>query len=269
MVDLAAEVVDIPSGLDEEEWQFYQKASNVISKETGNLMGDVGPSSDGKRKDKDTNGMNAEPEEIDARANATPAAKPRATFAPHLATPSTAASPSIASPLTEGITNILLNNLRDSSKSAVDTLVDTVETHSVPESDRLSLLQKIRILKSLSTPSDRRNLLVVRILAIAIFSLTTTDANAQSKLFLYEPELISQLAELVHPDREVSMAIQAASLYALEAISKSKSKTTEVASALNASVSHGILMSVLRRTIVDLQGDNRTLSETLEGNQRY
>ena len=100
-------------------------------------------------------------------------------------------------------------------------------------------------------------MLVVRLLAIAVFAHTTTETTAQSKLFLYEPELIPQLAELVHPVRAVPIEIQAAAFYALDAIAKFKSKLGEVASALNASVSHGILMYVMRRTVNDLAGENR------------
>jgi E3 ubiquitin-protein ligase HUWE1 len=137
-------------------------------------------------------------------------------------------------------------------------LVDLVEQYGVPEPDRLELLQKIRILKSLGDTTLRRQMLVIRLLAIAVFAHTATEASAQSKLFLYEPELIPQLAELVHPDRSVPIEIQAAAFYALDALAKFKTKLGEVASALNAGVSHGILMYVVRRTITDLEGDSPT-----------
>ena len=100
-------------------------------------------------------------------------------------------------------------------------------------------------------------MLVIRLLAIAVFAHTSSESAAQTKLFLYEPELIPQLAELVHPDRKVPIEIQAAAFYALDALAKFKTKLSEVASSLNASVSHGILMYVLRRTVSDLEGDNR------------
>ena len=193
--------------------------------------------------------------------SATPAPKPRTAFAAGalLATPipSTPTTAAVSSTPSEGLTTIQLGNVRTSDKSPVDVLVDAIEAHDIPESDRLSLLQKIRIAQSLHSTEQRRTMLVVRLLAIAIFAHTTTETTAQSKLFLYEPELIPQLAELVHPDRAVPIEIQAAAFYALDAIAKFKSKLGEVASALNASVSHGILMYVMRRTVNDLAGENR------------
>lgn len=71
------------------------------------------------------------------------------------------------------------------------------------------------------------------------------------------------MAELVHPDRNVPIEIQAAAFYALDALAKYKTKLGEVASALNAGVSHGILMYVFRRTVSDLEGDNRKSSSLL------
>lgn len=250
MVHLAGDVIEIPAGLDEVEWQFYKKAAPGSS---APALADA----EGKGKGRDVEAMHVEPEDsaVTAATISTPAPKPRANYTPgtHLSTPTV----QISSPPTEGLTSIALGNIRGSSKATVDILIDLVETHQIPETDRLALLQKIRIIQSLGSAAGRRTLLVVRILAIAIFTLTTTETNAQSKLFLYEPELVAQLSELVHPDRVVPMEVQAAALYALDAIAKSKIKTQEVASALNASVSHGILMYVMRRTLADLSTDNR------------
>lgn len=248
MVDLAGEVVEIPAGLDSVEWQFYKRAAAVGA----------------EKKDKGKESDQMEVEDDDApipSTSATPAPKPRAAFATGalLATPipSTPTTAAVSSTPSEGLTTVQLGNVRTSDKSPVDILVDAIEAHDIPESDRLDLLQKIRIAKCLHSTEERRTMLVVRLLAIAVFAHTTTETTAQSKLFLYEPELIPQLAELVHPDRSVPIAIQAAAFYALDAIAKFKSKLGEVASALNASVSHGILMYVMRRTVNDLAGENR------------
>lgn len=240
MVDLAAAELPIPAQLDQLEWQFYSKFSLPTPKRVA---------------------MDLETDSVDQGPISTPA-KPRATFAqgsllatPIPSTPVAAAAASSAP--TQGLTTVLLGNVRADPKSAVDILVDAIERHQIPESDRLQLLQKLRIAKSLDNTEARRSMLVLRLLAIAVFAHTATESTASSKLFLYEPELIPQLAELVHPDRAVPIEIQAAAFNALDAIAKFKSKLGEVASALNASVSHGILMYVVRRTVNDLAGDNR------------
>lgn len=266
MVDLAGDEIEIPSELDETEWQFYKKASAINASTEGGVSAEPAPEK--KDKGKEVDAMDVEedtkPEASTSTAAAasTPGPKPRATFAQGalLATPIPStphASSSSTAPLNEGLTTVQLGNVRTSTQPAVDILADAIETYGVPEPDRLDLLQKIRIAKALGSTPDRRTMLVVRLLAIAVFAHTSTESAAQSKLFLYEPELIPQLAELVHPDRNVPIEIQAAAFYALDALAKFKTKLSEVASALNASVSHGILMYVFRRTVTDLEGDNR------------
>lgn len=255
MVDLAGETIEIPAGLDEFEWQFYKKATVGGGKEVR-----------GEGKDKDrVDAMDVETGPSTSAVGmtptpSTPAPKPRATFATGslLATP----IPSTPSALTtstpaEGLTAVSLGNLRLTDRNAANILVDAIETYDIPVPERLNLLQKIRIAKSLGSAEERRQMLVLRLLALSIFALTSTESTVQQKLFLYEPELIPQLAELVHPDRDVPIAIQAAAFYALDALAKIKSKLSEVASSLNASVSHGILMYVMRRTVADLSSENR------------
>lgn len=261
MVDLAADEVDIPAGLDEVEWQFYKKATGPVgvTQTPAKSGGGAEPRPDKADKGKEVDAMDIEDEHPEPSATATPAPKPRATFAHGslLATPIPSTPSANPSPPSEGLTTVNLGNVRANPKSPVDILVDAIETYDVPEPDRFNLLQKIRIAKALGSTEERRTMLVVRILAIAVFAHTTYESSAQTQLFLYEPELISQLAELVHPDRTVPIEIQTAAFYALDALAKFKSKLSEVASALNASVSHGILMYVIRRTLSDLSGDNR------------
>lgn len=265
MVDLADDNIEVPPELDETEWQFYKKASS--SSESSGPKTSAGKNAATINKDSDVMEVEDYFHRADASTSAaasgsvsTPAPKPRAAFAP----PGSALdTPGLATPgphsqgtrLEEGLESVPLSGVRTSSISAVDLLVDLVEQYGVPEPDRLDLLQKIRILKSLGDTTLRRQTLVIRLLAIAVFAHTATEASAQSKLFLYEPELIPQLAELVHPDRSVPIEIQAAAFYALDALAKFKTKLGEVASALNAGVSHGILMYVVRRTVTDLEGD--------------
>ncbi|GAA5975362.1 hypothetical protein JCM5350_006450 [Sporobolomyces pararoseus] len=270
-VDIAQDkALEVPLELQEPEWQFYRK-STAGTGEAG------GASEDKKEKGKEVE-MEVEPSEQPAaptsNVQTTPAPPRRtASFAPNPQTPATPAvqastSTGSTSKLNEGLTNIHLPNLRTTEKSTVDLLLDLIETHQVPEPDRLDLLQKIRIGKALvsTNPSDRQALLVARLLALSVFAHAQRESVAQTKIFLYEPELITQLAELLHPDQTgISFEVQAAALYALEAFARYKGKTLEVASALNASVSHGVLMQLIRRTATDLeQEDSKTTPEFVD-----
>jgi E3 ubiquitin-protein ligase HUWE1 len=258
--------LEAPLEAQEPEWQFYRKA------EPGKGASEVKPHEQG---------MEVDPVEPAASAPqastsvSTPApVRHTASFAPHLHTPAREAPSTPAGPTTpatsaaaqgskpaEGLTTIHLPNLRTTQKSAVDILLDLAETHHIPDSDRLDLLQRIRIGQALSLPNAdaRRQLLVVRLLALAVFAHSQSEQAAQLKIFLYEPDLIAQIAELVHPERDVPVEVRSAALYALEAFSRRKSRTAEVASALNASVSHGVLMETVRKMAADLDTDERVL----------
>jgi E3 ubiquitin-protein ligase HUWE1 len=73
-----------------------------------------------------------------------------------------------------------------------------------------------------------------------------------SSLFLYEPDLIAHIAELLQLDRGVSMAVQTAAIAALDALARYRNKIQEVLTAINAGVNHGILMALVRKTIADV-----------------
>lgn len=87
-------------------------------------------------------------------------------------------------------------------------------------------------------------------------------------LFLYDPELVNHVAELVHPDRDIPSSVQVASLTALDALGRYRSKINEVLASLNAGVSHGTLLSLLRKTVSQLQEPDSRLSRSLYPNLR-
>ncbi|GAA6048825.1 hypothetical protein JCM3770_003640 [Rhodotorula araucariae] len=276
MVDLAQDKpLEVPLELLEPEWQFYRK----VDKATATASADA--------KDKDEMDVEhldpaAAPAAAPPAAFSTPAPVRRSSaYAAHPqtpgggtreppstpvqppATPGPASSATAGSKPQEGLTTVHLPNFRTATdKSVIDALLDLVATHNIPERDRLDLLQKLRITHALcsSSAAERQELLVVRLLALAVYSHAQPEQNAQLKVFLYEPELIPQLAELVHPERDVPIDVKSAALYALEAFARYKGKAAEVASALNASVSHGVLMETVRKTAADLDSDSPNTS---------
>ncbi|WAQ88615.1 hypothetical protein PtA15_10A34 [Puccinia triticina] len=86
--------------------------------------------------------------------------------------------------------------------------------------------------------SGRSAIRLVRLLAPAIYTHTTDETTAISKLFIYEPGLISQLT---------------AAFDALEGISRYRGKIAEAAGAVGVSVSHGTLMQVVRKMAKELE----------------
>ncbi|CAI2172902.1 16430_t:CDS:10, partial [Funneliformis geosporum] len=156
----------------------------------------------------------------------------------------------------EGVALITVNNIHQFGKTDMDILNNIVEEYNIPEEFHYALLNRIRIVTSITSIESRRKFLIIRILAIAIMAHVIPEHIAQSKLFLYEPDIVANLAEFVHPDRNIPIEIQTVAFYALDGISRYRSKLSEVLSAINAAANHGILLYVLRRVIADLDSKN-------------
>lgn len=76
-------------------------------------------------------------------------------------------------------------------------------------------------------------------------SLAREDA-VNHTLCLYEPDIVADVCELLHPSREVGDTVRAAALLALDGFSHHKSRLGEVLTSLNISANYGVLMTLLR-----------------------
>ncbi|KAI5889571.1 uncharacterized protein SCHCODRAFT_02751097 [Schizophyllum commune H4-8] len=150
------------------------------------------------------------------------------------------------------------------SKPAIEVLADAVETYSVPESEKLELLCRIRTAQCLAPghEEDRQKLVISRLLAIAIFAHTHPESQATSSIFLYEPDIITSIAELLQVDRGVSDRIQVAAISALDALARYRSKLSEVLAAVNAGINHGIIMSLVRAIVADIARPESTITNS-------
>ncbi|PFH51493.1 hypothetical protein AMATHDRAFT_58882 [Amanita thiersii Skay4041] len=147
------------------------------------------------------------------------------------------------------------------SKPMMQVLADTIETYSVPDSYKFELLYRIRAALVLTEgrTAEREKLMVARLLAIAIFGHTHSEAQASTSLFIYEPDLIVHLAELLQVEHNVSVWVQTGAILALDALARYRGKIQEVLTAVNAGVNHGILMALFRKTVNDIADpENKT-----------
>ncbi|GHJ84973.1 hypothetical protein NliqN6_1375 [Naganishia liquefaciens] len=97
--------------------------------------------------------------------------------------------------------------------------------------------------------SDVTLMLEIRLAALATYLYLTPEDKAQTELFLYEPALVAQLADLVNPASHVSDVVAAPAFMALDACAHYRYKCTEVVSALGANVAHGTLMNCYREVV--------------------
>lgn len=154
-----------------------------------------------------------------------------------------------------------LGPLSQSSRSAMDIFADAVKSHQVPDNEKFELLCRIRFAHALGAgrEDERQKLVISRLLAIAVYVHTHAESQAQSSLFLYDTDLVSRVGELLQQDRDVPILVQMAALSALDAFARYRGKISEVFSAVNVGVNHGILMSLLRKTVLDISNPNSTI----------
>ncbi|KIM40119.1 hypothetical protein M413DRAFT_446273 [Hebeloma cylindrosporum] len=140
------------------------------------------------------------------------------------------------------------------AQPAMNVLADAIQAYSVPESETFELLCRIRSAAALAEGknNEREKLIIVRLLAIAIYGHTHSESQATSALFLYEPDLIAHIAELLHVDEGLPTIIQTAAIAALDALARYKNKVQEVLTAVNAGVNHGILMALVRNMVFEI-----------------
>lgn len=162
---------------------------------------------------------------------------------------------------TSGAIQFTLDEQTLSSKPVMTILAELVEQHGIPESERFELMCRIRAAKVLfkGKEADREKLIVVRLLAIAIFGHTHTESQASTSLFLFEPDLIAHIAELLHVDYNIPVLVQTVAIAALDALARYRNKIQEVLTAINAGVNHGLLMALFRKTVTDIANLESTL----------
>ncbi|KAI3618920.1 ubiquitin-protein ligase [Moniliophthora roreri] len=155
-----------------------------------------------------------------------------------------------------GAVNIHLDEQALQSKPPMALLADVIGKYHVPDSEKFDLLCRIRASTALikGREEEREKLVIIRLLAIAIFGHTHHESQATSTLFLFEPDLITHIAELLKVERDIPVSVQTAAIAALDALARYRSKISEVLASVNAGVNHGILMSLVRKTVNDIAG---------------
>ncbi|KAF9934938.1 hypothetical protein BGZ67_003626 [Mortierella alpina] len=161
----------------------------------------------------------------------------------------------------EGVVVIHAADVRDFGTSDYEILAHFVKEYQIPEEHQFSLLNRIRVAAAIKDAQDRRQLLTVRLLAIAVMAHVLPEAVVVDKFFAFEPEIIQSLTDLIHPDHKVPFDLQTVALFALDGVAHLRNKQADVLTAINASASHGVLMYMLRKVISGLDAENAPYSQ--------
>ncbi|KAG0268219.1 hypothetical protein BGZ95_002557, partial [Linnemannia exigua] len=159
---------------------------------------------------------------------------------------------SVLSSASEGLVVIQVSDPQQLGATDYEILNNLVEEYKVPEEHHFQLLSRIRIATGIYDPKRRQQLLLIRILAIAVMSHVLSEAIIVEKFFAFEPEIIQSLTDLIHPDHKVPLPVQTVALFALDGLAHLRNRQPDVLTAINASASHGVLLYALRKVIAGL-----------------
>ncbi|KAK3315071.1 hypothetical protein B0H66DRAFT_481141 [Apodospora peruviana] len=162
------------------------------------------------------------------------------------------------------------------SKLVSSSIYDLVKQcpSDMPKNARYEFLSRLRTSKALlGSAEDRQQALAVRLLAVSNLAYIHPEAIFIEKALKQdndEPrryQLVYQLAELIHPSadgtNDIPLWLQAIALELMEAISHFQLKYSDILSALNANVNHGVLLYVIRKAVAEMKEDPKTeLDET-------
>lgn len=170
LTDVANPDLVVPNELKSVRFQFYRRAgsgSGASGAETDAAV----PSGSAVEEGGNPSSFNTpvRPRGRDGRSNVIETSSSASNLNTPLAGSSNPNASTSTSNQQEGITTIELGNVSELGKSSVDILADAIEQHSIPKEDQFELFQKIRIAMGLSDPQTRKQLLVVRLLAVACY----------------------------------------------------------------------------------------------------
>ena len=165
-------------------------------------------------------------------------------------------------PKTQSLLRVDLGDVRTYDPASVsDKLQSVAEEHDMPPEEQFNVFNRTRLVLQ-SKKEARQALLTARLLALACLASLSHDDAMHTSVFLYEPELVPQLAELLRsnvPDMTVAAAI-----LALDTCGKHRSKDQEVLSAVGYNTSHGTLMTQLRSLVSRLVGGESIINELVD-----
>ncbi|KNE60235.1 hypothetical protein AMAG_05647 [Allomyces macrogynus ATCC 38327] len=112
-----------------------------------------------------------------------------------------------------------------------------------------ALKHKLMFARHVDSVEGRLALTRIRVLAIAIGVVLLPEDAATTRIVTHS--LIPDIVDLMAPDHATvhDWPLKTACLHALDGIARIRSKLNEVLMALNASVSHGVLLSTVRRVM--------------------
>ena len=150
--------------------------------------------------------------------------------------------------------------------SALEQIL-AVHLPDIPKVAHYDFLHRLRVAKGVGeSRSSRLQIVELRMLAITNLAYIYPESMLQQKLLQQDSDeprrlqIVHQLAEMVRPVGETKsslpLALRTTAVGALEALSKHKSRFSDVCSALQVNVNHGVIYHILQEAVNDLASED-------------
>ncbi|KAG0347069.1 hypothetical protein BG004_000179 [Podila humilis] len=136
-----------------------------------------------------------------------------------------------------------------------EILARFIQEYHIPEEHQFQIMCRIRVATGIRHPERRRQLLTIRLLAIAVMAHVLPESVVLDKFLAFEPEILQSLTDVIHPDNNMPFNLQTVALFALDGLAHLRGKQPDMLTAINASASHGVLLYSLRKIMAGLDSD--------------
>jgi E3 ubiquitin-protein ligase HUWE1 len=134
-----------------------------------------------------------------------------------------------------------------------------VTEYAVPTANVFEIMHRSRWCTLFHDNYLRRLLLCIRFASLSILTNLYNEETFYTKILLYEPDLITRIAQLLNTSYDDAPDIHCNIISLLDSIAHYRGKLTEVMSAISASANHGYLLATLRAVIVSFEKNSNQL----------
>ena len=152
-------------------------------------------------------------------------------------------------PSLNGTFRVVISGLDTETRPPSALLQACDSAKELSDDEQFELFHKVRVALACKHPSTRHQALVCRLLAVACFIHIAPHAMANTHIFMIEPSIVLRTVALLEPPEVVDDSLHSAVLYALDAFRHYRTYYGDVLTAINASMSHGVLRQLLQCTI--------------------
>jgi hypothetical protein len=181
----------------------------------------------------------------------------------------------------EGWVRLYISPESVAAQSVEPVFREMVADASVPKDDQFRLYVQILIAYYYGDPIERQQFLRCQLSAISslglnlknmLISANVCDSNTVEKmLYNARPDLLQQLVRLLHNDSEAGVPLKTVVLKTLRTLARNSlyasnrrsehSRFQQILNALDASLNHGIFMTLLRENVAFLQNNDPNVDE--------